>query len=128
MVVQTVTMETTRITTSVQSSLTGTRVAGGTVSSADGGTGSDTGGSGGSAGASSSASNDSGDGGSASDEGGDDESADSGSQGSGAGAGNPNVLVDTSNVGSTTQQIDTPVTSSGNSSLWSGEDGLGGNE
>jgi hypothetical protein len=35
-----------------------------------------------------------------------------------------NLLIDTNNIGKTQQQIDTPVTSSGNTSLWSGEDGL----
>lgn len=34
-------------------------------------------------------------------------------------------LIDTRNVGADPSKIDTPVTSSGNSSLWIGEDGLG---
>ena len=44
-------------------------------------------------------------------------SAPSGEAGSG--------LIDTRNVGADPSKIDTPVTSSGNSSLWIGEDGLG---
>ena len=133
--VETVSMETDKITSSIQSSLTGTRVAGGSISSssdagADGG-----GGGGGSDGgsasdaaasSSSSASADDSGGDSSADEGGDEESSESASSGGSGGAvSGANVLVDTSNIGSTGQQIDTPVTSSGNSSLWSGEDGLG---
>jgi hypothetical protein len=54
------------------------------------------------------------------DEGGDDSAAQAE-----AGAAKPNVLIDTSAIGGTaTATIDTPVTSSGNTSLWSGEDGL----
>lgn len=138
-VVETVTMETTKITSSIQSSLTGTRVAGGSV-----GGGSSGGGGGGGSGGSGSGGSGSGDSGSAgaaagsgggaddgagtgADEGGDDDSnEDSGGTGaSGNAVGGANVLIDTSRVGAGTQQIDTPITSGGNSSLWSGADGLG---
>jgi filamentous hemagglutinin family protein len=37
-----------------------------------------------------------------------------------------NVLIDTSSIGGAVPTTDTPVTSSGNSSLWGGEDGLSG--
>ena len=87
-------------------------------------------------------------GGGAADEGGDDEggsggASDSGSGGSGGGeeekgggegkaggkanVGNANLVVDTSHVSAPAPKVDTVITSSGNSSLWSGEgDGLGG--
>jgi hypothetical protein len=75
------------------------------------------------------ASGDSGSGGS-SGGGGDDDSegdSDAGSGGGKTATANPNVLIDTSSIGQTANtQIDTPVTSSGNTSLWSGEDGLAG--
>jgi filamentous hemagglutinin family protein len=48
-------------------------------------------------------------------------------KGNGGGAAKPNVLIDTNAIASgTAPQIDTPVTSSGNTSLWIGEDGLTG--
>jgi hypothetical protein len=141
-VVNTVTMETTRISSSLQSSLTGSRVAGGSVGGgssisppppppppAPGGSGSA-----GAAGGSSTqtASNNAAP---PPDEGGDDEGAGSGNgngngngggEAGGAPVGNANFVVDMRAVNSLTQKIDTTVTSSGNSSLWSGEDGLGG--
>jgi len=133
-VIEVVQTETTKITTSVQSSLKVTHVSS-SGGSASGSGGADAGGSdsGGSASGSSdsgtaaaSAAADDGSGGdSAADEGGDEESGeDSGAPASGNVAG-ANVLIDMSRVGAGGQQIDTPVTSSGNSSLWSGEDGLG---
>jgi hypothetical protein len=132
-VVETVTTETAQITSSIQSALTGSRVAGGSISSSSdagadaGGGGDSAGGSASDAAASSSttASADDSGGDSAADEGGDEESSESASSGGSGSVGGANVLVDTSNIGSGGQQIDTPVTSSGNSSLWSGEDGLG---
>ncbi|MFC0306291.1 beta strand repeat-containing protein [Rhizorhabdus histidinilytica] len=116
---ETVTTETTNISSSIQSSLTGTRVAGGSIKSTEetGATapGSD------STGASGDSTGSAGDG---DDEGGD-GSDDAGSSTSGGGSvGGPNLLIDTSNIGSDATQIDTPVLSSGNSSLWPGADGL----
>ncbi|WP_255250160.1 hypothetical protein [Rhizorhabdus dicambivorans] len=35
------------------------------------------------------------------------------------------MLIDTSTVAGAAQQIDTPIISSGNSSLWQGADGVG---
>lgn len=135
-VIETVTMETTRITSSIQSSLTGSRTAGGSVSSASSGSagGGDSGGGSGSGSGStsnaskSSASTDDSGGDSTADEGGDEEessSEDSGSGASGGAVGGANVLIDTSRVNAGAPQIDTPITSAGNSSLWSGADGLG---
>lgn len=150
-VVETVTMETTKITSSIQSSLTGTRVAGGSVGGGSaggagaGGGGGGGGSSGGSGSGSSGSDSGSGDSGAAStaagsgggaddgagtgaDEGGDDDGSNEDSGGTGASGnavGGANVLIDTSRVGAGTQQIDTPITSGGNSSLWSGADGLG---
>jgi len=124
-VVAVVTKEIDRITTSVQSSLRTTRVAGGSVASGgalDAGGGAGGAGDNGVAGADNAASGDSG-GDAAADAAGDDESADSGAPGSSGGGGNG--LIDMSRVGAGGQQIDAPVTSGGNSSLWSGEDGLG---
>jgi hypothetical protein len=49
-------------------------------------------------------------------------------KGNGGAAVKPNVLIDTNAIASSAApQIDTPVTSSGNTSLWIGEDGLSGN-
>ena len=135
-VVETVTMETTKITSSIQASLTGTRVAGGSIGSSSGGgltggstSGGSSGGSGSAAtGTAAAASADSGDdSGPVADEGGDEESSEEATtESGGAAVGNPNVLVDTSGVAGAAPQIDTPITSTGNSSLWSGADGLGG--
>lgn len=146
-VVETVTMETTKITSSIQASLTGTRVSGGSVGSGStgggsggngstgggsdsgSGSGSDSGSGSGSAsgsGSSSAAADDSG--GSAADEGGDEDSSEDSGGGTGASGGSvggANVLIDTSRVNAGAPQIDTPITSAGNSSLWSGADGLG---
>jgi filamentous hemagglutinin family protein len=48
-------------------------------------------------------------------------------KGNGGGGAKPNVLIDTNAIASNAgPQIDTPVTSSGNTSLWIGEDGLTG--
>ncbi|KRB79305.1 hypothetical protein ASE00_19515 [Sphingomonas sp. Root710] len=148
-VVETVTMETTKITSSIQASLTGTRVAGGSVGGGGnaGGGGSGGGGSSGGSGSggsgSGSGSGDSGAGpaaassaggaddgaGTGADEGGDDDGSNEESGGSSGGSGNAvggaNVLIDTSRVGTGPQQIDTPIAGGGNSSLWSGADGLG---
>lgn len=55
---------------------------------------------------------------------GDEDSADSAGSAPGETVGGTNVLIDTSRVAAGQQQIDTPVTSGGNSSLWFGEDGL----
>lgn len=124
-VVQAVTRETANIVSNVQASLTGTRVAGGSV--ATDATGNGTGDAGGSATAaatsSASGSGDSGDS-SAADEGGDEESSDSSSSGGSSQMAGPNVLIDTSTIGSTSVEIDTPITSGGNASLWPGADGL----
>lgn len=117
----------TTITASVQAAVSGGSTTGGgtTSSSSSSSSGGDSGGgsSGGGGGG------DSGGGGaSGGDEGGDDSGG--GGEKSSAGGGNAagamhgNLLIDTNNIGSTQQQIDTPVTSSGNTSLWSGEDGL----
>ena len=121
-VVETVAMETTRITSSIQSSLGGSRTAGGSVGSG----GSDDGSNVGSASAAASASAGSDEGGDTADEGGDEDSSeDSGGSGASGGAvGGANVLIDTSRVGPG-GQIDTPITSAGNSSLWIGADGVG---
>lgn len=119
------TRETTNIVSNVQASLTGTRVAGGSV--ATDATGNGTGDAGGSATAaatsSGSGSGDSGDS-SAADEGGDEESSDSSGSGGSSQMAGPNVLIDTSTIGSTAVEIDTPITSGGNASLWPGADGL----
>jgi len=59
-------------------------------------------------------------------EGGDEDSGEaSAATASGEAVGNPNVLIDTSTVGNSAAQIDTPVISGGNSSLWQGADGVG---
>ena len=63
------------------------------------------------------------------DEGGDDEGG-GGVRGAGArpgaaSVGNANRLIDTSNLESTGQPIDTPVTGNGNSALWGSEEGVG---
>ncbi len=151
--------EVTNITSSIQASLSGTRVAGGSISSAtvattvaapaaptpaasatataeagtdsESGMGSD---------AASSESAEAGEGGTetasassdegnsedgAADEGGDEEeSAEASADGNRGAGGNPNLLIDTTTVASTGQQIDVPVFSAGNSSLWLGADGF----
>ena len=114
--------ETRQISASLQSSLTGSRTAGGTVGTSDSaGTGGSATGLGGttagSSDATATASAD--DGGDAEDDGGATATA------SGGNVGNPNALIDTSRVNSGGAQIDTAVTSAGNSSLWSGADGIG---
>ena len=104
--------ETSTITAAIQGNLSDTRVAGGSIAG-ENAVGD---------GAASTATSNSDD--ASADEGGDEEeSADSGGEGSG-GSGNPNVLIDTSRVAGGSATIDTPITSTGNSSLWSGADGL----
>jgi len=124
-VVETVTRETTNIVSNVQASLTGTRVAGGSVATDANGSGAADAGSAAATGAASSGSG-SGDGADSStaDEGGDEESSDSGSSSGSTQMAGPNVLIDTSTIGSSSVEIDTPITSSGNASLWPGADGL----
>ena len=104
--------ETSTITAAIQGNLSDTRVAGGSIAG-ENAVGD---------GAASTATSNSDD--ASADEGGDEEeSADSGGEGSG-GSGNSNILIDTSRVAGGSATIDTPITSTGNSSLWSGADGL----
>jgi len=59
------------------------------------------------------------------DAGGDEESGEKGAvESAGAPVANPNVVVDLSSVTGTPAQIDTPIMSGGNSSLWQGADGV----
>ncbi|ABQ69538.1 filamentous haemagglutinin family outer membrane protein [Rhizorhabdus wittichii RW1] len=113
---ETVTTETTNITSSIQSTLTGSRTAGGSIKSTET-TGTTAPGSDPAGGSAASAGDDEGGDGDGSDDAG-------GSTSSGGSVGGPNLLIDTSNIGSDATQIDTPVLSSGNSSLWPGADGL----
>ncbi|MCZ4343206.1 hypothetical protein O4H52_16435 [Sphingomonadaceae bacterium G21617-S1] len=130
--------ETTLITSSIQASLAGTRVAGGTIGTtaatadsgaSDGGSNRTSGSSaptpsatGGTASTSTGGEADAGD---VQDEGGDEESSDVAGTASGGAVTGPNVLIDMSRVGSSGAEVDTPIISSGNSSLWPGADGVG---
>ena len=58
------------------------------------------------------------------DDGGDEEPGAEPAQAAGGGGGNPNVLIDTSRITSSQAQIDTPIMSGANTSLWQGADGL----
>lgn len=119
-------METSRIASTIQTSLTATRVAGGSVGSGDaaGPSGPTTEGQPSAVVADGSSSASGSGGGSDSaevaDEGGD---ADDGQPAARA-SGNPNLVVDLSRVSAPPSQIEVPITSGGNSSLWLGADGI----
>ena len=106
--------ETSTITAAIQGNLSDTRVAGGSIAGENAA----------GDGAASTATSNSDE--ASADEGGDEEeeSADSGGGESGPAGGGPNVLIDTSRIAGGSAAIDTPITSTGNSSLWSGADGL----
>jgi len=119
-VIEVVQMETNRIVANVRSSPKIKPAFGGGGRLDLGGDGVD--GGAGATGAAGAASDSAGGSDSAAEEAGDADDSESGSAPSGeAGSG----LIDTRNVGADPSKIDTPVTSSGNSSLWIGEDGLG---
>lgn len=118
--VETVTRETTNIVTNLQASLADSRISGGSVANDASGNGESLATA--SSGTTATGSSESGD--AAADDGGDEEASDTAGSGGSTQMAGPNVLIDTSTIGSAAVEIDTPITSSGNASLWPGADGL----